>query len=170
MSNKTPPAKVARIVEDYAKGMSLAATARKHKVSEATAHRYVKAAGVSRTLSEAKALEYAALRGRLAVENEVELTGGRWVRDGLIERWQPGLAAVAEPIVCPCGARMSQPCRTQGGNQTRHADRVIDRRCPCGNTLPAGYHYCTNECRRLARAATYRRREQRTPTHERRAA
>ena len=167
--NKISPSKVSRIVADYASGMSLAATARKHKVAEATAHRYVKAAGVSRTLSEAKAVEYAALRGASG-NDEAELTGGRWVRVGLVERWQPGLAVVAEPIVCPCGARLSDPCRTVSGNPTRHADRIIDRRCPCGNVLPAGYHYCTNECRRLARAATYRRREQRTPTRERRAA
>ncbi len=52
----------------------------------------MKAAGISRSLTEAKALEFRDLRARkaaeaAALEAEVALEGGRWVRDGLVQRW-----------------------------------------------------------------------------------
>lgn len=103
----------------------------------------------------------------------LDVLDGAWV-GGLTKRWQPPApAAQLDPlqlVVCPCGATLAEPCRTTGGNYTVHADRVIPRRCRCGGVLPAGEHFCTAECRAEARAETYRRREQRTPTRLRRKA
>lgn len=108
-------------------------------------------------------------------DEEVALTGGRWVNVRGVMRWEQNEAAkvetVADLVACPtCGAKLSEPCRTGSGNATRHVDRVLPRRCPCGNPMQPGSFFCTSECRSQARAATYERREKRNPTRERRAA
>lgn len=110
-------------------------------------------------------------------ESPVELTEGAWATRRLVRVWQPGSAPLPPPvfdprdlIVCTCGATLTEPCRTTSGNYTVHRDRVIPRRCRCGDLLPAGQRFCGDQCRADARADTYRRREQRTPTRLRRRA
>lgn len=154
-------------VADYADGMSTKQVAAKYGITDSTVHRYVTRAGIARSLSAAKDIE------RRRREEELALTGGQWVNVRGVKRWQVDEAPVEappEPIACPCGARLSEPCRTASGNWTRHADRITSRRCPCGNVPREGSHFCTEECRREARAATYREREKRTPTRLRRTA
>lgn len=174
MKPPTPPETVAAIIADYAAGISTTAAAVKYGISSASAHRYVAAAGINRSHAEAKdrAKQRAKQRARREREKESALTGGRWVRVGLVHRWvvdeEPEPVKPPEPIACPCGARLSEPCRTTGGNWTRHAERLTSRRCPCGNVPREGSHYCTTECRDEARAETYRAREQRNPTRQRR--
>lgn len=87
--------KKAALLADYAAGMSQHAAAKKYGVAKSTVHNWVTAAGISRTLSEAKDAELAELRAEKAAkaEAEVALTGGRWVRDGLVMRWQTDEAA-----------------------------------------------------------------------------
>lgn len=76
---------------------------------------------------------------------------------------------LADLIACPlCRATLTEPCRTPGGNWTTHPVRLVSRRCPCGNPPASGSSFCTQECRTTARTATYRRREQHTPTRLRR--
>jgi hypothetical protein len=102
-------------------------------------------------------------------------TEGQWVQRGMVLRFIPAPPPeprrVADLIACPlCRATLSEPCRTAAGNWTTHDVRLVSRRCPCGNRPREGSHFCTDECRREARAATYSRREQRRPTKTRRAA
>jgi hypothetical protein len=154
-------------VADYADGMSSKQVADKYGLADSTVLRYVTHEGINRSLSAAKNIE------RRKREAELALTGGRWVNVRGVMRWQADetpAEAPPEPIACPCGARLSEPCRTTSGNWTRHADRITSRRCSCGNVPREGSHFCTDECRREARAATYREREKRTPTRLRRVA
>ena len=95
MSNAIPARKRRKMIADYVAGMSQNAVARKYGVSPATAHRFVKEAGVSRNLTAAKALEFADLRARKAAEkakaeDELSLSNGHWMpnRRG-IQVWQP---------------------------------------------------------------------------------
>lgn len=102
------------------------------------------------------------------------MTVGTW-SGGLVKRWhelpepEPAIDERAL-LACLCGATLTEPCRTAGGNYTVHADRVIPRRCRCLGILEQGALYCGDQCRQDARRDTYRRREQRTPTRLRRAA
>jgi hypothetical protein len=90
MKKALDPAIVARIVGDYRAGMSSIAVGDKWGVSSTSVLRYARDAGVIR--SHAKARD--AARGRReraaarAHEAEVALTGGRWVRVGLIHKWE----------------------------------------------------------------------------------
>lgn len=176
MKPPTSPEIVAAIIADYTAGMSSPTTAAKWGVSSNTVLRYARDAGVIRSTVAARAVakQRRELEAKQKHEGEHALVGGRWVQDGLVQRWVADVAAEPitppEPIACPCGARISEPCRTAGGNWTRHVDRVTSRRCPCGNVPREGSHFCTTECQAEARAATYRRREERTPTRDRRAA
>jgi hypothetical protein len=74
-------------------------------------------------------------------------------------------------IACPtCGAKADQRCRTAGGTPTaNHADRLISVRCPCGEPVAPSCQYCP-PCRDAARKQSYRLRELRNPTRERRVA
>lgn len=88
----------AALLADYAAGMSQTEAGRKHGVAKATVHNWVKAAGISRSLTEAKALEFRDLRARKAAEAareeaEAALEGGEWVRVGLIWHWIENRAA-----------------------------------------------------------------------------
>lgn len=109
----------------------------------------------------------------------VELTNGRWVPRGGILVWvadPPPLALVPKPrvvdladlIACPtCQAKVTEACKTIGGYTTAHPKRLVSRRCPCGSTLEPKRTMC-DECREKSRAETYRLREIRKPTRERR--
>ena len=112
----------------------------------------------------------------------VALTGGRWVLDPVtrVQRWEPDKEFRRPPkpprpeppptdlIVCPCGARLTQTCKTAGGNPTNpHKERVASRRCACGALLEPRKQMCT-PCRQRARKQTYRLREIRKATATRR--
>lgn len=73
-------------------------------------------------------------------------------------------------IVCPvCRATLVEPCRTVTGRARHpHPTRILGRRCPCGRTPMSGSHYCSPECRAIARRRDYWLREVRTPTRLRR--
>jgi hypothetical protein len=74
-------------------------------------------------------------------------------------------------IACPtCRATVTQKCHTAGGNVTApHADRLVSCRCLCGDLLESRKQYC-EQCRARARKDTYRRREIRNATAQRRRA
>lgn len=112
---------------------------------------------------------------------DTELTGGTWRQVNGVRRWIKDLPVdpttpsplaqfrnLRRLIACSCGARLTEPCRTRQGNWTHHRYRLVARRCVCGNPLRPNHQFCTDECRHDARADTYRRREVRTPTRERR--
>lgn len=122
---------------------------------------------------------------RPATRDDIALTDGRWVNVRGVMRWVPGEpeaprerprlvrplltpADVAQMIACPrCLARVCEPCRTRTGNSTTHTERLIPRRCLCGEPLRARKTLC-EPCRELSRQDTYRRREITTPTALRR--
>lgn len=80
----SPEAKAAMLA-DYAAGMSSNAVASKYGVAAATAHRHIKAAGISRSLSSAIA---AAQKAR--IDAEFGLDGGHWMPNLRgIQVWQP---------------------------------------------------------------------------------
>ena len=95
MTAAIPARRRRKMIADYVAGMSQNAVARKYGVSPATAHRFVKEAGVSRDLTAAKALEFADLRAQKAAEKakaeeELELTNGHWMPNSRgIQIWQP---------------------------------------------------------------------------------
>lgn len=104
---------------------------------------------------------------------------GRWRPVKGVLRWFPGVRPQTVPrrkvdihdfIACPtCGARADQRCRTTTGNSSaNHQARVIGVRCRCGQPVTPYKQYC-EPCRILARTATFRRREIRNRTSERRA-
>lgn len=114
------------------------------------------------------------------------LTDGRWVRRGPVLVWDdtplpdevtairppaPKAATLPPLIACPtCHATVTQTCRTAGGNPTAdHADRLVTRRCPCGALLEPRKQWC-EPCRAAARRRTYRDREIRRSTSQRRRA
>lgn len=113
------------------------------------------------------------------------LTEGRWVVRGGIAHWSdaPEVAEVrdlkAKPkrrrldvgtlIACPrCRAKVTETCKTTGGNPTaEHAERLVSRRCPCGERVAWKKQLC-EPCRASARKQTYRLREIRKATSQRR--
>lgn len=77
-SRKRPtPETIAAIVADYAAGMSTPAVAKKWGVGTASAHRFVKAAGVNRSRTNAAA------NAARALEVELAYSGGWYVRGGV---------------------------------------------------------------------------------------
>lgn len=106
---------------------------------------------------------------------------GEWIPKRGILVWQPypprttRLKAAPPPfntglLACRCGATVVETCKTSGGNPTApHAYRIVSRRCLCGAILGHKRWYC-DTCRDRARKDTYRRREIRKRTAERRAA
>lgn len=105
MKKPITAAKKARIVADYVDGMSSIAVGRKYRISSNTVLRYVHAAGVVRSHEEAKSRQGALKAAAKAAEErrlaeiaaqeyaESELSGGKWVRDGLVYRWVENDAA-----------------------------------------------------------------------------
>lgn len=76
-----------------------------------------------------------------------ELLDGRWTTGGLVRTWEPEPAfdpRIRALIACHCGARLSEACG--------HAERLISRRCPCGELPNGAQTYCSTDCR--DRAAT----------------
>lgn len=78
----------------------------------------------------------------MSPESPAVLDAGTWVPRGLVRIWRPTPAfdpRVRNLIACPvCLALLSEPCP--------HDERLIGRRCPCGE-LPDGWHtYCSTEC------------------------
>lgn len=73
-------------------------------------------------------------------------------------------------VACPvCLARADERCRASGGTPRKnHAARIISVRCPCGDPVKWRKLYC-EPCRLRARKQTYRLREIRKPSAERRA-
>lgn len=54
------------------------------------------------------------------------------------------------PVVCRCGARATETCRTQAGNRTKnHAYRSGPRVCPCGAELKWKGRLCSDCARAL---------------------
>ncbi len=116
------------------------------------------------------------------------LIDGEWT-GSLVRRWTPGSELPPTPaelatlrplrrkqggnysrlLACPtCHARLTETCRTTGGNPTAdHAERLVSRRCPCGAPVAAKKRYC-EPCRLAARRRTYRDREIRKATALRR--
>lgn len=93
--------------------------------------------------------------------------GGRLYKDG------QQIEAPPEPlpVACDqCGARQDQRCHTANGKTVKpHKRRRGPVMCPCGRAEPAPKHQYCEPCRRAARLDTYRLREDRTPTRDRRA-
>jgi hypothetical protein len=88
------------------------------------------------------------------------LTGGRWVLGpNRIQVWQPDYVATANTppgtfnpnqIACPCGATVTETCRTKTGRRTRsHEDRKLPRNCQCGGPVESGRQLC-GDCRHAA--------------------
>lgn len=86
MKTKTPPEVQAAILADYAAGMSSVVAAEKHGVSSSAILRYVRAAGLTRGMTQARI----ATRKRKArqLEAEIALTGGDWVVRRGVRYWQ----------------------------------------------------------------------------------
>lgn len=118
-----------------------------------------------------------------------EALGGTWRNVGGVMRWSPtptpsevaDLRArlrpvprrhldVSDLIACPtCEAHADERCRSASGHPTaNHKDRLISVRCPCGQPVAPRKQYC-EPCRQRARKQTYRLREIRRPSRERRA-
>ena len=107
------------------------------------------------------------------------LTVGHWENTrGGVWRWVPGPTPLVAPkpiptnlVACPyCRAKVSQSCKSSGGNSVApHSVRLAARLCPCGDIPAPRRRYC-EPCRLAARALTYQLREMRNPTRERRAA
>lgn len=82
-----------------------------------------------------------AVRERYAPD--LALTGGRWIGDRGIMRWHPDPPPITDEnaeqrgqIVCPCGARETETCRTSQGRRTKaHSARTKPQTCPCGAPL-----------------------------------
>lgn len=123
------------------------------------------------------------------LDDEIALRGGRWRRVHGVMRWSPDPTPsevadlharmkparrtnlnVSDLIACPtCGAHANERCRSASGNpRENHAARLISVRCPCGEPVAPRKQYC-EPCRERARKQTYRLREIRRPTVERRA-
>lgn len=77
--------------------------------------------------------------------------------------WKPELPQSVDlwdldrgPVVCRCGARATETCRTANGNRTKdHVYRASPRVCPCGAAVKWKGRLC-RECRE-ERAAEQRR-------------
>ena len=91
--------------------------------------------------------------------DDVALTGGQWVRrprSGGVLEWVPTpaipLAQIPTergPIVCACGARATESCRTANGHRTKaHSYRGSPQVCPCGQALSHKCRVCS-DCRDL---------------------
>lgn len=117
------------------------------------------------------------------------LEGGTWRNDNGVWRWSTAVAPaevadlrarmrpqprrpidVHRYVACPtCGARADERCHATGGTpRSNHAARIISVRCPCGEPVEHRKLYC-EPCRVRARKQTYRLREIRKPSAERRA-
>jgi hypothetical protein len=83
-------------------------------------------------------------------EDSDVLSGGEWVRVGLVWRWVAEPDAEPEPdlpdppsylpadlIACPtCGARMDERCKTLNGDgPADHRRRLVKRVCSCGGPV-----------------------------------
>jgi hypothetical protein len=81
---------------------------------------------------------------------DLALTGGRGARGTV--RWVPDPPIRDDrtdhpdgQIVCACGARAAQACRTRNGRRTNdHSYRTAPRTCRCGGTLERSQHWCTD--------------------------
>lgn len=147
----------AALLADYEAGMSQHAAAKKHGVAKSTAHGWVKEAGISRSLSEAKDVELSGLRARKAAdaEAEVALTGGRWVRRGLVMRW--------EPFIAPSKRDLSDRER-----RIEWEDAMFDE--DEARDLHARYFNGCREPRTVVGERVYQRRKKRTQTARKKAA
>lgn len=88
-------------------------------------------------------------------ESPMTLTDGAWVLRGVTKVWRQNPAFdewVRSLLACPCGATIAEPCD--------HPERLVSRRCPCGE-LPTGADgYCSFTCRdRAAQERVLRARE-----------
>jgi len=129
----------AKAVEMYASGMAAIWVAEELGLSDSSVLRFARAARVPIRHGHG---DYAAI-----TEAEVALTGGRWVNVRGVQRWvpDPPPRPVATLLACSCGATLADPCD--------HQNRVVSRRCPCGNRPREGEDYCTTECRDEAEGA-----------------
>jgi len=89
-----------------------------------------------------------------------ELTDGRWVLVGNVQRWvpdppppEPEPAVPPGEIACPtCNATLMEPCRNPGGKSVKsHIARHTPKLCACGDYAERGSPYCGKECRNKAR-------------------
>lgn len=75
------------------------------------------------------------------LESPPDLLYGRWTTGGLVRTWQPEPAfdpRISSLIACRCGALLSEWCG--------HDERLVSRRCPCGE-MPDGVRtYCSTDC------------------------
>lgn len=84
MRRPVPEDVKAGVLTDYAAGMSTLGVSRKYGIGSASAHRIVKAAGISRTMRGAKE------RARARRDAEYGLNGGHWMPNPRgIQVWQP---------------------------------------------------------------------------------
>lgn len=108
------------------------------------------------------------------------LEGGVWRNVGGVMRWSvtppPPIAMrrkvnAHDLIACgACGARVDERCHSAAGNVVGdHEARLVSVRCSCGERVQPSHRYCSDVCREKARKRTYRLREIRQPTAERRA-
>lgn len=93
------------------------------------------------------------------------LMHGSWQSDNGVLRWVPAEYAppirrkvdVSLLIACPvCQARVGNACKTPCGTSTNpHEQRLVARRCQCGERLGPRQRYCP-PCRRQARLETFK--------------
>lgn len=100
---------------------------------------------------------------------------GQWVtRRGGVKVFvetpeRPRTLDLTRLIACPtCHAKVTETCRTSGGNPTApHGSRLAPRLCPCGALLEPKKQLCEH-CRVESRRLSWRLREQRRKTSQRR--
>tara|TARA_R100000655_G_scaffold92848_1_gene134052 strand:+ start:11887 stop:12216 length:330 start_codon:yes stop_codon:yes gene_type:complete len=88
------------------------------------------------------------------LHDDIALTDGHWVNDRGIMRWvaDEPMSDLADEhpdgeVVCRCGARAAQACRTKkGGRTSEHSFRTQPRTCRCGGPLERSQHWRT-DCR-----------------------
>lgn len=99
--------------------------------------------------------------GLLEADDILDESRGRWAPrpgSGGVQVWVPNpptpedlrAAQLYGPVVCPCGARQVQGCKSPTGSTTdQHASRVIPRSCLCGESMPSKAIRC-KACRDAA--------------------
>lgn len=105
--------------------------------------------------------------------DSIALYGGRWQTDRGIQRWVPEPWSppvrrevdIHDLIACPtCHCRADETCRTRKGLRTNdHANRLIARRCPCGENVAPRCRYC-RDCARAAELESKRAARQKLAT------
>jgi hypothetical protein len=119
-------------------------------------------ADAARLVAEVDAGQEAALVGALAciaARYNASSVGGRPSTTTRVK-----VAPAVELIACGrCGAKIHEPCRTEGGwSRADHAERLTPRRCPCGGVIPKrrGRDLC-DACREAHRRAQRNAQQQR---------